>query len=191
MKRNLSALRIECCPLPTAHCPLQKKAFTLVELIVVVAIMTMGTALFLGINYRQRETFYWRSNLRELHLFLKVARSYAVLERRTNSCVYSLKRRCFRESLRGKQVELADGVELVLSEEQQALVEAGSGVRVATEVDKAVKKPGVVMVTFYADGGASGGPLEVRSGRKGATLEIDPLTGAVKMEETVLDDVES
>jgi len=46
------------------------------------------------------------------------------------------------------------------------------------------------MVTFYADGGASGGPLEIRSGRRAAFLEIDPLTGAVKVEERVEDDIE-
>ena len=187
MKHNFSVLRLECCPLPTAHCPLQKKAFTLVELIVVVAIMTMGMSLFLGINYRQRETFHWRSNLRELHVFLKVARSYAVLERRTNECRYNLEQRSFDESLRGKRVELAAGVEFVLSDEQQAQVEAREGDGVAADGEEL--KPEIVMVTFYADGGASGGPLEIRGGRRGATLEIDPLTGEVKVEERVEDDV--
>ena len=163
-------------------------AFTLVELIVVVAIMTMGMGLFLGINYRQRESFNWRSNLREIHVFLKVARSHAVLERRTNECRYDFEQRSFAENLRDRRVELADGVELVLSDEQQALLDAGAGVRAATEVEVAVKKPEVVIVTFYADGGASGGPLEVRGGRRGALLEIDPLTGAVRVEEMVTDD---
>ncbi len=163
-------------------------AFTLVELIVVVAIMTMGMSLFLGINYHQRETLLWRSNLRELHVFLKVARSYAVLERRTNECRYNLERRSFGEGLRGKRVELAVGVECALSDEQQALVDAGVGVRAATEVEVGVEKPEILMVTFYADGGASGGPLEVCGGRKAAFLEINPLTGAVTVEERVADD---
>ena len=191
MNHNLSALRPEYSPLPTAHCPLQKKAFTLVELIVVVAIMGLGLSLFLGINYRQREAFRWRGNLRELHIFLKVARSYAVLERRRNDCRYNLEQRSFSESLRGKRVELALGVEAVLSDEQQALIEARESDGVAGDVEEVGEvESEIVMVTFYADGGASGGPLEIRSDRRGAFLEVDPLTGAVKLEERVEDDAE-
>ena len=165
--------------------------FTLVELIVVVAIMGMGLSLFLGINYRQREAFRWRANLRELHVFLKLARSYAVLERRRNECLYSPEQRSFNENLRGKQVELAPGVKLVLSDEQQVLVEALENDVEVGEVDTEAAKPEAVMVTFYADGGASGGPLEIRSGRRGAFLEVDPLTGAVKVEERVEDEIGS
>ncbi|MEA3333486.1 MAG: prepilin-type N-terminal cleavage/methylation domain-containing protein [Pseudomonadota bacterium] len=163
-------------------------AFTLVELIVVVAIMGMGLSVFLGINYRQREAFHWRANLRELHVFLKVARSYAILERRRNDCLYSSEQRSFRESLRGRRVELASGVEFVLSDEQQAWLDAGESIRAATEVEVGVGKTALVMITFYADGGASGGPLEISSGRRGAFLEVDPLTGAVKVEERIEDD---
>ena len=169
---------------------LPNSAFTLVELIVVVAIMGLGLSLFLGINYRQREAFRWRANLRELHVFLKVARSYAVLERRRNECRYNLEQRSFSESRRGKRVELAPEVEFVLSDEQQALVEARESEREVADVEAGEVEPEIVMVTFYADGGASGGPLEIRSGRRGAFLEIDPLTGAVKVEERVEDDAE-
>ncbi len=169
---------------------LPNSAFTLVELIVVVAIMGLGLSLFLGINYRQREAFRWRGNLRELHVFLKVARSYAVLERRRNECRYNFEQRSFSESRRGKRVELASGVEFVLSDEQQALVEARESEREVADVEVGEVEPEIVMVTFYADGGASGGPLEIRSGRRGAFLEIDPLTGAVKVEERVEDDAE-
>ncbi|MBN2808033.1 MAG: prepilin-type N-terminal cleavage/methylation domain-containing protein [Deltaproteobacteria bacterium] len=163
-------------------------AFTLVELIVVVAIMAMGMSLFLGINYRQRETFNWRSNLRELHVFLKAARSYAVLERRTNICRYSSEQHSFSESLRGKRVKLTDGVEFILAEEQQAQLDSGVGARAATEVDVGREKAQIDMVAFYADGGAAGGPLEIHGGRRTAFLEIDPLTGEVRIEERVSDD---
>ncbi len=165
-------------------------AFTLVELIVVVAIMGMGLSIFLGINYRQREAFHWRANLRELHVFLKVARSYAVLERRRNDCRYNSKQRSFSESLRGKRVELASGVEFVLSDEQQALAEVDENKSEVADVEAEEIEAEIVMVTFYADGGASGGPLEISSDRRGAFLEVDPLTGAVKVEERDVDDIE-
>ena len=163
-------------------------AFTLVELIVVVAIMGMGLSIFLGINYRQREAFHWRANLRELHVFLKVARSYAVLERRRNDCRYNSKQRVFSESLRGRRVELADGVEFVLSDEQQAQLESAVGKSEVADEEAEEIEVDVVIVTFYADGGASGEPLEIISGRRGAFLEVDPLTGTVKVEERIEDD---
>ena len=163
-------------------------AFTLIELIVVVAIMGMGLSIFLGINYRQRDSFRWRTNLRELHVFLKVARSYAVLERRRNDCCYNPEQRSFSESLRGKGVELAAGVEFVLSDEQQALVDIEKSKCEAAEAEAGEAEAEIVMVTFYADGGASGDTLEIISGRRGAFLEVDPLTGAVKVKERIEDD---
>ncbi|MCD6533822.1 MAG: prepilin-type N-terminal cleavage/methylation domain-containing protein [Deltaproteobacteria bacterium] len=165
-------------------------AFTLVELIVVIAIMGMGLSIFLGINYRQRDSFRWRANLRELHVFLKVARSYAVLERQRNDCRYNPKQHVFSEGLRGRRVELASGVKFVLSDEQQALVEIEKSKSEVADVEAGEIEAEIVMVTFYADGGASGGPLEISSDRRGAFLEVDPLTGAVKVEERDVDDIE-
>ncbi len=165
------------------HHPDRQRAFTLVELIVVVAIMGMGLSLFLGINYRQREAFRWRTNLRELQVFLKVARSYAVLERRANACSFNFKDRTFSEKLRRKKVVLTAAVELVLSPEQQALRDA------AVSNDEAAdsEKPEIVLITFFADGGAAGGPIELKSGRRRALLAVDALTGAIELTEQVAD----
>ena len=168
-------------------CPLKQRAFTLVELIVVVAIMGMGLSLFLGINYRQREAFRWRTNLRELHVFLKVARSYAVLERQTNECRFNVKEKKFSEGLRGKEVVLTALAELELSADQQVLLEANERDQVVAE-DDSTPAPEVVLVTFYADGGASGGPIELKSGRRQATLAVNSLTGAIKLTEQVMDE---
>ena len=163
------------------------RAFTLVELIIVVAIMGMGLSIFLGFNYRQREAFRWRTNLRELHVFLKVARSYAVLERRTNVCRFNPKEKKFSEELRGREMILAAPAELVLSDEQQdALAEAARELTVAEDDDP---KPVVqiILFTFYADGGASGEPLLIKSGRRQAVLAVDSLTGTIKLTEQVAD----
>ena len=161
-----------------------KAAFTLVELIVVVAIMGLGLSVFLGLNYRQRESFRWRTSLRELKVFLKLARSYAVLEHRPDICTYDPARRTFQESLRRRRVELAPGVELKLSEEEQAAAAAPPA-----EGEK--KKAPLKLVTFYPDGGAGGGPLRLRSGSRRARLEIDPLTGEVRIVEEEADDADS
>ena len=171
-------------------------AFTLVELIVVVAIMGLGLSLFLGLNYRQRETFRWRSSLRELQVFLKVARSYAILERRANTCSYRPSGRLIHEKLRGRHLVLPEGVKLVLSAEEQARLEELAREAESPESgdgDKAGKTPlaELDLVTFYGDGGATGGPLRLQCGERRARVEIDTLTGEVKILQEHADDTES
>ena len=168
---------------------LNRRAFTLVELIVVVAIMGMGLSLFLGINYHQREAFRWRTNLRELQVFLKVARSYAVLERRLNECRYNPQTKRFREGLRGKKMTLTAAAELVLSAEQRARLEALEQEQEQAGAEAAAEKPEpeIVLVSFFADGGAAGGPLEIKSGRRQALLTLNTLTGATTLSEQAAD----
>ncbi len=171
-------------------------AFTLVELIVVVAIMGLGLSLFLGLNYRQRENFRWRSGLRELQVFLKVARSYAILERRANTCSYRPSGRLIFESLRGRRLVLPEGVMLMLSPEDRARLEKLVGeteASVSGENDKAGGASPVKLdlVTFYGDGGATGGPLRLQSGVRRARVEIDTLTGEVKILQERADEPEA
>jgi len=163
------------------------RAFTLVELIIVVAIMGMGLSIFLGFNYRQQEAFRWRTNLRELHVFLKVARSYAVLERRTNVCRFNLKEKKFSEELRGRKMTLTAPAELVLSEAQQAALATAARDLTVAEDDDTKPVPQIILFTFYADGGASGEPLLLKNGRRQAILAVDSLTGTIKLTEQVAD----
>jgi len=167
----------------------RKAGFTLVELIVVVAIMGLGLSVFLGLNYRQRESFRWRTSLRELKVFLKLARSYAVLERRPDNCSYDPAGRIFSESLRRRRVRLPPGVKLVLNEKQKAAL-AGAAAK-PRPGDKKKDKPKLRLVTYYADGGAGGGPLRLQSGSRRARLEINPLTGSVRVVEEEAEDAGS
>jgi len=167
--------------------PVRQRAFTLVELIVVVAIMGMGLSLFLGINYHQREAFRWRTNLREIQVFLKVARSYAVLERRSNPCSFNFKTRTFSEKLRGRKVVLTAAAELKLSAEQQVELDALDQGAAETDSDSDKPDAELVLITFFADGGAAGGALEIASGRRNAVLAVDALTGAIELSEQVAD----
>ncbi len=165
-----------------------ERAFTLVELIVVVAVMGLGLSLFLGLNYHQREAFRWRTNLRELHVFLKVARSYAVLERQTNICRFDSAKKSFSEELRGRKMTLTAPAELVLTEAQKSSFTAAERELSVAEDDDSRPQPKIILFTFYADGGASGEPIRIKSGRRQAELAVDPLTGTIKLTEQVADE---
>ncbi len=169
----------------------RRSAFTLVELLVVMAIMALGLSVFLGLNYRQRESFRWRTSLRELKVFLKLARSYAILERRPNSCYYDPAKRSFSESLRRRRVRLPPGVELVLDEKRKAELEQLVDGREPAAAEEKKQKARLRLAIFYADGGAGGEPLQLRCGRRRARLEINSLTGAVRVVEEAADDTGS
>jgi general secretion pathway protein H len=167
--------------------------FTLVEMLVVVAIMGLGLAVFLGINYHQRESFRWRGSLREVRMFLQLARSYAILERRPDGCFYRLDPPTFRESLRGRRLKLPEGVGFRLSETQrERLAALQNPDRETTASHSAGESPSELrLVTFYGDGGAAGGPLYLQSGKRRARFEIDPLVGEIKVIEETGEDAET
>ncbi|HDS16239.1 MAG TPA: prepilin-type N-terminal cleavage/methylation domain-containing protein [Proteobacteria bacterium] len=160
-------------------------AFTLVEMIVVVAIMTLGLSLFLGLNHRQRESLVWRTKLRELQVFFKAARSHAILQRKTNDCLFNPESGGLREQLDRRRVLLGPGVEIELNAAQQALLAAAAGCGAAPA---AAIQAEVSLLTFYADGGAAGGPLRVFGQRSQAEFTVNPLTGGITFTERLKDD---
>ncbi|MBN2706696.1 MAG: prepilin-type N-terminal cleavage/methylation domain-containing protein [Deltaproteobacteria bacterium] len=165
----------------------RNSAFTLVEMIVVVAVMTLGLSLFLGLNHRQRESLVWRTKLRELQVFFKAARSHAILQRRSNDCLFNPESGGLREQLDRRRVQLGPGVEIELTAAQQAFLEAAAN---AEPRQEGAMQAEVSLLTFYADGGASGAPIRVFGPRSEAEFTVNPLTGGITFTERLRDDGE-
>jgi prepilin-type N-terminal cleavage/methylation domain-containing protein len=137
--------------------------FTLVELLVVMVLLALTVSIWYGINFRQRDSFRLRTAARSLHTFFLASRSYALLADQDNECRYLPAARTVEESLRHRQQQLPPGIDVCLSVGGEPLGEPE------------------VLLTFYADGSAAGGPLYLRSGSRQLLLEVDPVLGEVKI----------
>lgn len=143
----------------------RQNGFTLLEMIIVVALLGLSLTLFLGYNFSQRERLQLKSSARELFTFFQAARGYALVQGQTNPCLFDPGNRTVSESLHGKVLALPEAVDLVLEEE-------------------AGEEPVTTTLTvFYPDGSARGGEVRLRGGGRSLSLIIDPFLGEVSIEE--------
>ncbi len=153
LKVNESAARIFSCR------RLSCKGFSLLELVVVLLIISISAGLFLGINFRQKESIELRSFASELSQFMRTARSHALLEGRDNLCRYHPDKGEVVQTLKGKSLSLPAGVELVFADDR------GS--------DR-------VFAEFFADGSMVVDEFILRAGEHRMVPKADPFLGRVK-----------
>jgi general secretion pathway protein H len=138
--------------------------FTLVELVVVLAIMAMGAALVLPSLSGPLESARFRQGGAELKAAMTQARARAAASGRIRAVRIDLDR--------GEYGIPADNVGRALPE----------GVRVASVSAPGVKvERGVVDVRFFPDGSADDAEVVLADGADSRiTLRVDPLTGVVE-----------
>jgi general secretion pathway protein H len=138
------------------------RGVTLLELLIVLAIMALGAALvvpMLGSGVSNTEL---RSAARQLASGLRLARSEAVAQRRETFLVLDVAGRRFKVDRDIQEHALNKGIELKLFTAQKDLVD-----------DK------VGSIRFYPDGGSNGGRITVASGDRKYEVDVDWLTGRV------------
>jgi general secretion pathway protein H len=138
------------------------RGVTLLELLIVLAIMGLGAALvvpMLGSGVSNTEL---RSAARQLASGLRLARSEAVAQRRETFLVLDVAGRRFKVDRDIQEHALNKGIELKLFTAQKDLVD-----------DK------VGSIRFYPDGGSNGGRITVASGERKYEVDVDWLTGRV------------
>jgi general secretion pathway protein H len=138
------------------------RGVTLLELLIVLAIMALGAALvvpMLGSGVSNTEL---RSAARQLASGLRLARSEAVAQRRETFLVLDVAGRRFKVDRDIQEHALNKGIELKLFTAQKDLVD-----------DK------VGSIRFYPDGGSNGGRITVASGERKYEVDVDWLTGRV------------
>ena len=135
------------------------KGFTLIELLVVLLIISVTMGLFFGMNFRQKESVLVRSFASELSQFLRTARSYSVLEGLQNLCVYCPETRSVTEELRGRTVQVPEGVDLIFCSSK--------------------KVNGFILATFFSNGSLAVEKFSLKSGEYEYFPETDPFSGKV------------
>lgn len=141
---------------------LRTKGVTLLELLIVLAIMALGAAMVMPMLGSGVSNTELRSAARQLASGLRLARSEAVAQRRETFLVLDVAGRRFKVDRNVQEHALPRDVELKLFTAQNDLVN-----------DK------VGSIRFYPDGGSNGGRITVGSGERKYEVDVDWLTGRV------------
>ena len=141
------------------------QGFTLVELLVVFAIMALLVGLVPVAFERMRETSQYRDTLRTIQIDLRLARRQALDTDKETRFTVDMGRRMYGLQ-GGRQHEVPPGL---------ALRATVAGI----ELDPA----GTASIRFLPRGGATGGSIDVlRASGVGARLRVDWLSGLVSQE---------
>jgi general secretion pathway protein H len=169
--------------------PSALRGFTLLELVVVVAILGMALGLLAPDLRRSVDALRYRTAARQLAATLRHARSLAVYTKDTQVVAIDTERGIYSLSASGEMAggEGEEGSEPEGEEKAGAApkrtgelppgltVEAADGGPLSQDDD------GVILVSFYPKGSSSGAGLILRGGKAGYRLDVDAVTGSVRI----------
>jgi len=135
---------------------------TLLELLIVIALMRIVAALVVPMFGGPVSTSELRATARQLAAGLRLARSEAVSERRETFLVVDVAGKRFKVDREAREHALPSKVDLKLFTAQNDLVSENVGA-----------------IRFYPDGGSNGGRITVAAGARKFNVDVDWLTGRV------------
>ncbi|HLX29267.1 MAG TPA: GspH/FimT family pseudopilin [Casimicrobiaceae bacterium] len=147
-------------PPPLVSSP--SKGLTLIELLIVLAIMAIVAAFALPMFGGGVSTSELRASARQLAAGLRLAQSEAVSQRRETFLVLDVAGRRFKVDNDPQEHKLPSKIELKLFTAQNDLVNENIGA-----------------IRFFPDGGSNGGRITVAAGARKFDVDIDWLTGRV------------
>ena len=153
-------------PSQACRCGLRAAGYTLVELLVVLVIASLLLAAVPPMLSAAMPGAEVKSAARQLAASLRYARHEAITQRREVALTLDLEER--RYSIQGKEREsrLPEGLSLALTTGHTEVIGKQRG-----------------MIRFFPDGSSSGGRIEVASGKRQSTVDVDWLTGRVAVNE--------
>ena len=144
--------------------PGNQRGFTLLELLVVLAIIGLVVALVPGFVLRSQPQLDVQIAARAIADGMRQARSEAVLRNRPEAFALDVQARVFRA---GSQppVRIGEGFELSFRTARSQLLDAG-----------------VAQIRFFPDGSSTGGLIRLAQGASRADIRSDWLTGLVTLD---------
>ncbi|NWB99705.1 prepilin-type N-terminal cleavage/methylation domain-containing protein [Pseudomonas gingeri] len=146
--------------------PRGARAFTLLEMLVVILIIAIGASLLAHSVAAGLDNARDRQAKRELSLALRNVRSQAVLNGQPAALHFDLMRNSYR----------AEG-------QAEHLLPAGMHLRLTTAAELSSSRDGVI--EFYPDGGSSGGNVYLERGPSHWRVDVAWLTGKVSGQDGV------
>ena len=141
---------------------MRNRGFSLIELLIVLVIIGMASALVIPMFGPGVSTTELKSAARQLASGLRLARSEALAQRRETFLVLDVAGRRFKVDNDPKEHALPRDIELKLFTAQKDLVDENVG-----------------SIRFFPDGGSNGGRITVASGERKFEVDVDWLTGRV------------
>jgi len=138
------------------------RGVTLLEMLVVLAIMGLIAALVLPTFGSGVSTSELRASARQIAAGLRAARSEAVSQRRETFLLIDLAGRRFKVDRNPKEYALPPRIEMKLFTAQRDIVDANTG-----------------SIRFFPDGGSNGGRVTLAAGQRKFDIDVDWLTGRV------------
>jgi general secretion pathway protein H len=139
-----------------------QRGVTLLELLVVLALMALVAGLVLPTFGNAVPTSQLKSSARQLATGLRLARSEAVAQKREAMLWLDLEGRRFKVGSDPREYALSPRVDLALFTAQNDIVNEKIGA-----------------IRFYPDGGSNGGRITVAAGERKYEVDVDWLTGRV------------
>ena len=157
--------------------PRQQRGFTLLEIMLVLAIIATASILLVP-NLGSLEARTFNTQLRQAQSLLNYARRTAVVSGQASTVSFYV-------------IPLAD-IDRLESEEGQPKLNnvvaqwhgAGINLRFRDSTDKEIEIEKTTEVTFYPEGGSTGGMLLFAQADQTATINIDPFTGRVSSQDS-------
>jgi len=142
--------------------PPRQRGVTLLELLIVIALMALIAGIALPMFGGGVSTTELRSSARQLAAGLRSARSEALSKRHETFLVLDVAGKRFKVGDDPREHKLPAGVTLKLFTAQSDLVDANVGA-----------------IRFFPDGGSNGGRITVAAGQRKFDVDVDWLTGRV------------
>ena len=142
------------------------QGFTLLELMIVLAIMVMAYTIAVPVISRLMPATELKGAARQITAGLRKARSQAITHKMQTTLTLDVEQRQFNVSGDKRDYELPDTLDIVLLTAQSELLQAKVGA-----------------IRFYPDGSSTGGHITLSSGALKFDVSVDWLTGQV----TILD----
>ena len=143
---------------------MRQSGFTLIEVVVVLGVLALVTALVLPMMTGTQAKADIQSSARDLAAALRVTRNLAMTHGRAEALVVDTASGAFRAGASAAPRRVAGGVKLALLTATQELIDEHTGA-----------------IRFFADGSSSGGGIRLSKGNLRDQVLVDWLTGRVSI----------
>lgn len=163
------------------------RGFTLLELVVVLAILGMALALVAPDLRRNLDSLRYRAAIRELAAALRYARSEAVHTKDTQEVTIDAKEGVYTLSPAEKddagkgEAKAPDEAAKPAAAKREGKLPSGLSVESEEGRYPGSQEEGPLIIKFFPKGSSSGAALVLKGGKVGYRLDVDAITGNVRI----------